>query len=119
MNASVLIVDDDAAFRGLARRILTGRGFDVLGEADSVEAARAAVTSTKPDAVLVDVMLPDGNGFVLARELVALPWKPRIVVTSSDEQAGAEEAVRRDGIVAFVSKEDLPSAPLEQLLGGP
>jgi CheY-like chemotaxis protein len=120
MSAAVLIVDDDAAFRGLARRMLSASGLDVVGEAESLATARAAATSMRPDALLVDVTLPDGNGFALARELATLPWKPRIVVTSSDQGAAIEHGFRGgDGIVAFVPKEDLPSTALAELLGGP
>jgi CheY-like chemotaxis protein len=117
MSPSVLVVDDDAAFRGLARRVLVGRGLDVVGEADSVAAAEAAAASLKPEAMLVDVMLPDGNGIELARRLVALPWKPRVVVTSSDGDAASDAEIRSIGAVAFVPKENLPSAPLDRWLG--
>ena len=119
MSASVLVVDDDAAFRGLARRILIGYGLDVVGEADSVAAAAAAAESLKPDAILVDVMLPDGDGIALAGRLAGLPWKPRVVVTSSDDDAAEVHDFGRTGVVAFVPKEDLPSAPLDRLLGAP
>jgi DNA-binding NarL/FixJ family response regulator len=68
--------------------------------------------------VLVDVELPDGNGVALARELVALPWQPRVVLTSIDGDAANDGDVRRVGAIAFVNKADLPNAPLARLLGG-
>ncbi|HTZ85953.1 MAG TPA: response regulator [Solirubrobacteraceae bacterium] len=119
MAASVLIVDDDPVFRALARSVLADGGLTVVGEADSVSAAVAAATKLKPAAVLVDVGLPDGDGFALARELTALPWHPRVVLTSVDGDAGSAVEVARSGAGAFVAKADLPNAPLAKLLGAP
>jgi DNA-binding NarL/FixJ family response regulator len=56
----------------------------VVGEADSVAAAREAAARLEPSAVLLDVELPDEDGITLARELAALPWRPRVVLTSID-----------------------------------
>jgi CheY-like chemotaxis protein len=84
VTRSVLIVDDDPEFRELARRLLAASSVTVIGEADSVMAALAAAVQLKPSAVLADVELPDGDGLALARELAALPWRPRIVLTSID-----------------------------------
>jgi CheY-like chemotaxis protein len=119
MPCSVLIVDDDPAFRGLARRILTASGLDVIGEAESIQAATTAVAKLKPDGVLLDVMLPDGDGVTLAGELTALPWKPRVVLTSSYDDAASDDEIEGSGVVAFVHKPDLPTAPLERFLGDP
>jgi len=116
--ASVLVVDDDTEFRGLARRLLTGSGLIVVGEADSVAGALAAAVQLKPSAVLVDVELPDGDGLALARELAVLPWRPRIVLTSIDGDITTTGEARLAGARAFVVKADLPDAPLARLLGG-
>jgi DNA-binding NarL/FixJ family response regulator len=118
MAASVLVVDDDPVFRTLAKRLLSASGLTVIGEADSVSAALSEAVRIEPSAVLVDVELPDGNGVGLARELVALPWQPRVVLTSIDGDAANEGDVRRVGAIAFVNKADLPNAPLARLLGG-
>jgi DNA-binding NarL/FixJ family response regulator len=119
MSGGVLVVDDDALFRSLARRMLLAEGLDVVGEAQSVATAIAAAHALRPDAVLVDVGLPDGDGVALARELTALPWRPRVLLTSSDPQAASEHAVRAAGAGGFVPKDDLPNAPLERLLSTP
>jgi len=116
MATSVLVVDDDPVFRALAGRVLANGGLTVVGEADSVAAARAAAARLEPSAVLVDVGLPDGDGFTLARELTALPWHPRVVLTSVDGDAGSAEEVASTGARAFVPKADIPGAPLAQLL---
>ena len=117
MTLSVLVVDDDPKFRGLARRLLTAVGLTVVGEADSVSAALAAAAKVEPAAVLLDVELPDGNGISLAHQLAALPWQPRVVLTSVDPDAATEADVVRSGASAFVHKTDLAKAPLAQLLG--
>lgn len=118
MNGSVLVVDDDPVFRGLARRMLTASGLTVVGEAESVRTATVAATALRPDAVLLDVMLPDGDGVALAGELAALPWGPRVVLTSSDADAASRDEVDRSGASAFVPKHELPTAPLRRLLAG-
>jgi len=114
----VLVVDDDPEFRRLAVRLLTASGLPIVGEADSVAAGRAAAARLEPSAVLVDIELPDGDGVTLALELAALPWHPRVVLTSIDADITTTDEVRRAGARAFVNKADLPNAPLAQLLGG-
>ena len=103
-------------FRSLARRTLIAGGLVVVGEAECVATARAAAHALRPDAVLVDIGLPDGDGIALARELTALPWCPRVVLISSDPEAASADDVRASGAGAFVAKDDLPDAPLERLL---
>ena len=114
---SVLVIDDDAVFRALAVRMLTESGLTVVGEADSVRAGRAAAAELQPDAVLVDVMLPDGDGVALAHELAELPWEPRVLITSGSPEAVQGVQIAGDGVVGFVPKEELPGAPLASLLG--
>jgi two-component system nitrate/nitrite response regulator NarL len=117
MRRSVLVVDDDPRFRELAARLLTAGGLTVIGEADSVSAALSAADRLKPAAVLVDAELPDGDGIALARELAALPWHPRVVLTSIDRDIATPNNARRAGARGFVNKVDLANAPLAQLLG--
>src|SRR5215210_348409 len=116
MPTTILLVDDDPCFRALARRMVTAAGLGVVGEAGTVAAATAAAFDLRPDTALVDVGLPDGNGIALAGELTALPWRPRVVLTSTDPDAATPEDVRRSGAGAFVAKDELPNAPLRQLL---
>lgn len=116
MSGAVLVVDDDPVFRSLARRALVADGLVVVGEAESVATAMAAAHALRPDAALVDVGLPDGDGVSLARALTALPWHPRVVLTSTDPDAAGPEEVRASGASAFVAKDDLPNTPLARLL---
>lgn len=117
MASSVLVVDDDPIFRALAASVLADNGLTVVGEADTVSAALSAAARLEPTAALVDVGLPDGDGFTLARQLTTLPWHPLVVLTSVDGDAGSDEEVRRSGARAFIPKADLPNAPLARLLG--
>jgi DNA-binding NarL/FixJ family response regulator len=117
VTGSVLVVDDDPQFRDLARRLLTASGLTVVGEADSVAAALDAAARLEPSAVLVDVELPDGDGITLTRGLAALPWRPRVVLTSINGEITTAEEARNAGARAFVNKADLPNVPLARLLG--
>ena len=116
MARSVLVVHDDPAFRRLAVRMLTAAGLEVVAEAGTADAAMEAARSLQPAAVLVDVDLPDRSGIALALELSALPWRPRILLTSVDFDAARPDDVRRCGANAFVHKADLPNWSLARLL---
>jgi DNA-binding NarL/FixJ family response regulator len=117
MDRSILVVDDDPAFRELAGRLLADAGITVAAQADSADGAITAANETKPDAVLVDVDLPDRDGIALAGELTALPWRPRVVLTSVDPDAAGPDDVRRSGALAFLSKDKLADGTLLRLLG--
>ena len=118
MAISVLIVDDDPTFRVLASRLLAHAGLSVVGEAENVAEGLSMAEELRPDAALVDVGLPDGDGFGLARQLTALPWRPRVVLTSVESDIASDGSVRSAGAEAFLPKADLPNAPLARLLGG-
>jgi CheY-like chemotaxis protein len=111
------VVDDNAGFRGLAARILTSWGYDVI-EAGSVAEAVACVLERRPHTVLVDVGLPDGDGFGLTEQLVGLPSPPRVVLISTDADAGNRSAARRAGAVGFLPKDELLGGALQALLDG-
>jgi DNA-binding NarL/FixJ family response regulator len=117
--AGVLVVDDDPAFRGLARRLLIAEGLAVVGEADGVATGLAAARALRPDGALVDMRLGDGDGLALARELLALPWRPRVILTSTHPDAASADDVRRSGAGAFFPKDQLPDAPLKLLFSKP
>jgi len=112
---SVLVVDDDSAFRDLAARVLTGWGHVVVGRAGNVAEALEQAAEARPQAALVDVALPDGDGFALAERLVALPWRVRVVLISADADRPARRAAQRVGARGFFPKEQLSSEALRQL----
>lgn len=112
---TVLIVDDHAGFRRMARRMLEGEGFDVVGEAADGAGAVAAVALLRPDVVLLDVQLPDVDGFAVAR-IVSNSAGSVVVLISS--RAAADYRARLDGASAcgFIAKSDLSGAALATLL---
>jgi two-component system nitrate/nitrite response regulator NarL len=115
MPRSLLIVDDDGSFRRLARTLLSGP-FTIVGEAATREEALRAVVALVPDAVLLDVHLPDGDGFSVARELGAGPSPPAVVLTSADDLGGVAEAVAGTGARGFLPKASISADVLERLL---
>jgi CheY-like chemotaxis protein len=119
MLSSVLVVDDDSAFLALVVRILEGIGVEtVLTAQDGASALREA-EAKRPDAALVDIGLPDLDGAELARLLAELPWRPRVVLTSTDRDAGRTIEARLDhGSLAFIPKEELAGETLHQVLLG-
>jgi DNA-binding NarL/FixJ family response regulator len=88
----------------------------VVGQADSARKAVSAAGSLEPDAILVDVGLPDRDGVSLAGELAALPWRPRVLLTSVDADAAGPDDVRRSGAAGFTQKAELSGASLDRLL---
>jgi CheY-like chemotaxis protein len=116
MPCRVLVVDDDAAFRELASDLLGALGLDVVGEAGTFADGAAAAGALRPDAALVDVGLPDGDGVELARQISALPWAPRVVITSSDADAVTGDGARAIGAVAFLPKTELADGRLRAYL---
>ena len=118
MARSVLVVDDDPVFLALAIRVLREMGFaEVTTTATAAAAVRAALAG-EPDAALVDVGLPDRDGADLAQELAALPWSPRVVLTSSDPDVATMLTAPPGRPVPFVAKEELAGDGLRRLLIG-
>jgi CheY-like chemotaxis protein len=99
----VLIVDDHQPFRAVARKLLEGAGYIVSGEAADAEEALAAVAAEAPDAVLLDVQLPDGDGFSVAAALAA-GGGPVIVLISSREAEDYGRRIKACGAHGFIAK---------------
>jgi DNA-binding NarL/FixJ family response regulator len=117
MPSTVLIVDDHPSFRASARALLTADGFDVVGEAEDGRSALQAVGRLQPDLVLLDVHLPDMDGFAVANELCRLNGTtPAVVLTSSRDAADFGPLVVECGAVAFVPKAELSGAALQAVL---
>lgn len=113
---SVLVVDDDQDFGRAISELLTERGYQVVGQAMTARAALAECRELDPDAVLLDVRLPDGNGLVLAEALCGRAGRPRVLLTSSDRQAVARDALRQSCASGFVPKTELPRCDLDVFL---
>jgi DNA-binding NarL/FixJ family response regulator len=119
MPVSILLVDDDDAFRAALADTLRAAGHDRIYEAGTVAAALTAAAELRPDVALVDIGLPDGDGFQLACELAQLTEVPRVVLISTDADAADNAAAQRVGAERFLAKEELEDAQLRRLLSGP
>ena len=116
MGERILIVDDHAGFRAHARRLLECEGYRVVGEADDCASALAAARTLEPQLALVDVHLPDADGFELTVQLTALPGAPLVVLTSSRDRAEIEPCMAGCGARGFVPKADLCRDAIEELV---
>lgn len=112
----VLIVDDHAEFRELARALLEADGFEVVGEAADGAATLVAVELVRPDVVLLDVQLPDVNGFEVARVLCARENGPAVVMISSRDESDFGHRLERSGALGFIPKSRLSGAALAALV---
>ncbi|HZR95925.1 MAG TPA: response regulator transcription factor [Gaiellaceae bacterium] len=114
---TVLIVDDHPSFRANARALLEADGFDVVGEAEDGASALRAVDELRPELVLLDVQLPDLDGFEVARRLTGGSFRPAVVLVSSRDGADFGALVERSGARGFIPKAELSGAALSALLG--
>jgi DNA-binding NarL/FixJ family response regulator len=113
----ILIVDDHPAFRAWARIVLAADGFRIAGEAVDGVTALAEVRRVRPDVVLLDVQLPDADGFDVAEVLLAARPRPAIILTSSRDASAYEADLARTSL-PFLSKEDLSGSAIRLLMGG-
>jgi DNA-binding NarL/FixJ family response regulator len=109
----VLIVDDHPSFRESARLLLESEGFDVIGDAEDGMSGLRAARELRPDIVLLDVQLPDIDGFDVAARLTSDDDAPSVVLTSSRELSDYGPLVTRSGARGFVPKSELSGAALE------
>jgi DNA-binding NarL/FixJ family response regulator len=117
MAYRILIVDDHPSFRATARTLLVADGFEVVGEAADGRSALEAVRRLEPDLVLLDVQLPDMDGFAVANELCRKNGiGPKVVLTSSHDESDFGPIVVRCGAAAFVPKGELTGAALRAVL---
>ena len=117
MPRRILIVDDHPSFRATAKELLTAEGFEVVGEAEDGTSALAAVERLRPDVVLLDVHLPDMNGFEVATELCKSNGTgPQIVLCSSRDAADFGPLVPGCGACGFVPKGELSGTVLQAVL---
>jgi DNA-binding NarL/FixJ family response regulator len=113
---TVLIVDDHPSFRASARALLEAEGFDVLGEAEDGEAAITEAGKLKPDVILLDVQLPDIDGFEVAARLRDGGSSPCVVLVSSRDGTDFGGLVAECGAVGFIPKAELSGSAISRLL---
>jgi DNA-binding NarL/FixJ family response regulator len=117
MPQTVLIVDDHPSFRVTARALLEAEGFEVIGEAADGASAIEEAERLRPDLMLLDVQLPDMDGFEVAQHLCRNGWSPAVVLTSSRDLSDFGSLVQTCGARGFVPKAELSGDTLSALLG--
>jgi DNA-binding NarL/FixJ family response regulator len=116
MATRVLIVDDHESFRSSARLLLEAEGYEVVGEAADGASGLRAAAELKPDVILLDVHLPDFDGFDVAARLATGKGTPRVVITSSRDASDFGPLIQRSGALGFVPKNELSGEALAALL---
>ena len=116
MAKTILIVDDHPSFRTSARRMLETDGYKVVGEAASGALAIDAVRELDPDVVLLDVRLPDLDGFEVAERLAANGTAPAIVLTSSRDRSDFGYEIDASPAHGFIPKSELSAEAITLLI---
>ena len=115
MSRTVLIVDDHPSFRHAARLMLEDDGYSVVGEAGDGAEAVAAVAELRPELVLLDIQLPDTDGFDVASRLLGREDAPMVVLTSSRDAADFGSLIDESGARGFIPKAELTGERLRAM----
>jgi DNA-binding NarL/FixJ family response regulator len=113
---TVLIVDDHATFRASARLLLESEGFEVVGEATDGGSALEQTSALAPDVILLDVQLPDIDGFEVASRVTEADRAPAVILVSSRDGRDFGPLIKASGARGFVAKADLSGDTLRALL---
>lgn len=116
MAKRVLIVDDHATFRATARLLFESEGFEVVGEAENGELAVQKAGALAPDVILLDVQLPDIDGFQVARRVTRGANAPVVIIVSSHDGGDYGSLVSASGAAGFVTKGDLSGERIRALV---
>ncbi len=122
MAPTIVIVDDREDFRGRAAELLAAGGYEVVGTCPDGRSALTAIDVLRPDVVLLDVQLPDIDGFAVLEQLDDRPADgadPTVVLVSTREAADYGDRVARSGAAGFISKAELSVRRLNELVGVP
>ena len=111
-----MIVDDHAGFRSSARALLEAEGFDVIGEAGDGASALALVDLLRPRIVLLDIQLPDIDGFDVAERLARAGDPPAVVLVSTRGVSAYRRRLARSPASGFISKSELSGNALSTLV---
>jgi len=116
MAYTVLIVDDHPSLRASARIVLESEGFDVVGEAEDGASAIDQCCRLRPQVVLLDVQLPDTDGFNVCARLMGYDGSPKVILTSSRDSSDFGPLVHTSGARGFVPKAELSGERVQELL---
>jgi DNA-binding NarL/FixJ family response regulator len=116
VGLTVLIVDDHPAFRASAGALLEAEGFNVIGGASDGSEALVEAARLQPDVVLLDIQLPDIDGFAVAEQLAATPSPPAVVLISSREAVAYGPRIEAAPARGFIAKRELSGEALAALV---
>jgi DNA-binding NarL/FixJ family response regulator len=116
MPHTVLIVDDHGTFRATARILLEAEGFNVVGEAEDGASALTEACRLQPDLVLLDVQLPDTDGFHVAEKIACCPDPPAVILVSSHDSSDFGSLISSSTARGFVPKAELCGDRVSALL---
>ena len=120
MGKRVLIVDDAAFMRMMLKDILTKNGYEIAGEAENGRRAVELYRELKPDAVTMDITMPEMDGITAVKEIRKLDPEAKIIMCSAmGQQLMVMEAIQagaRDFVVKPFQQERVLQA-LEKVLG--
>ncbi|HEX6712969.1 MAG TPA: response regulator transcription factor [Thermoleophilaceae bacterium] len=116
MLPTVLIVDDHDGFRSFARTMLEAEGFRVIGDAGDGESGIAAGRRLRPAVVVLDIHLPDIDGFEVAERLNELDDPPAVVLVSTRDAESLRRRLATTTARGFIRKEDLSGAAVAALV---
>lgn len=119
MRRTVLVVDDNHGFREAVRQLLARGGFVVVAEAENGREGVRQAVAHRPEIAIVDVQLPDIDGFEVAEEIVGLGLDLQVILTSSLDGADLGSLVTNSPAAGFVPKAELSAAAIEALLSPP
>ena len=117
-RGTLVVVDDHARFRAAVGERLAAAGWRVVGEAATGAAAIDLVARLAPDVVLLDVVLPDMDGFAVADRLAAAGSASVVVLTSGYERGDFAGRVRAAPVRGFLPKEMISGPALATVLAG-
>ena len=104
MSIRVMIVDDSPFSRMMIAEALSGGGYEVVGEADSIDSLIETYNNCKPDVVTMDIAMPGADGFECSRELRLNDPKAKIILVSSMKDEETEAQAKRIGVSGYIQK---------------
>lgn len=113
---TVLIVDDHAGFRAFAREVLALADFEVVAEVADGASALVAMDRSAPAVVLLDIRLPDMDGFAVAKVLAERADPPTVILVSSRDSIDFGRRIEAAGVAGFISKSRLSPDTLHAVL---
>ena len=103
-NCNILIVEDRESISGVISDMLNIQGMNVVGIASSVKEAFELFEESDPDLILMDILLPDGSGLDVAKEILKIKPETKIIAMSAMGDEDARSRSLESGCIEFLQK---------------